>query len=102
VPTLSLTSKDPATLTADALVLGIAAGTTGTSATSSGPRLLGAEALPAAVRTQLTNALSAIGATGAKESVHRIPAVTGISARSVVFTGLGEVRLSFAKESSHG
>lgn len=92
MPTLSLTSKDPATLTADALVLGIAAGTAGKSAAASAPRLLGAEALPAAVRTQLTNALSAVGATGAKDSVHRIPTVTGISARSVVFTGLGSIR----------
>jgi leucyl aminopeptidase len=88
VPTLSLTSKDPATLPADALVLGIAAGT----AASSVPRLLGAEALPAAVRTQLTAALAVVGASGAKDSVHRIPAVTGVSARSIAFTGLGPVR----------
>jgi leucyl aminopeptidase len=79
-------------LTADALVLGIAAGTGGSKAAASLPRLLGAEALPAAVRTQLTSAISAIGATGAKDSVHRLPAVTGISAKSVVFTGLGAVR----------
>ena len=89
MPTLSLTSKDPATLTADALVLGIATGTTTGKAT--GPRLLGAEALPSAVRTQLTNALGVVGATGAKDTVTRIPAVTGVSARSIVFTGLGAV-----------
>jgi leucyl aminopeptidase len=98
VPTLTLTSKDPATLTADALVLGIAAGTAGKSAATSAPRLLGGEALPAAVRTRLTAALDAVGATGAKDSVHRIPAVTGISARSVVFTGLGSVRAAVPAE----
>jgi leucyl aminopeptidase len=85
LPTLSLTSKDPASLIADALVLGVASGT-------SGPRLVGGEALPGAVRTLLTGALGVVGASGAKDSVHRIPAVTGISARSVVFTGLGPVR----------
>jgi leucyl aminopeptidase len=84
LPTLSLTSKDAATLTADALVVGVAAGT-------AGPRLI-ADALPAAVRTQLTNALGAVGATGAKDSVHRIPSVTGVTAKSIVFTGLGTVR----------
>jgi leucyl aminopeptidase len=85
VPTLNLTSKDPAALTADALVLGVAVG-------ASGPRLVGGEVLTAAVRSQLANALDAVGATGTKDSVYRIPAVTGISARSVVFTGLGAVR----------
>src|SRR3954470_6628756 len=84
LPTLSLTSKAPATLTADALVIGVAAGTTG-------PRLVG-DAFPAAVRTQLTNALDVVGASGATDSVHRIPSVAGVSARSVVFTGLGTVR----------
>jgi leucyl aminopeptidase len=76
LPSLSLTSKDPATLTADALVLGVATG-------PSGPRLVGGEVLPSTVRTLLSTALGAVGASGAKDSVHRIPAVTGISARSV-------------------
>jgi leucyl aminopeptidase len=84
LPTLSLTSKDAATLTADALVIGVAAGT-------AGPRLV-AEALPAPVRTQLANALVAVGVTGAKDNVHRIPSVTGVTAKSIVFTGLGTVR----------
>jgi leucyl aminopeptidase len=99
VPTLSLTSKDPASLTADALVLGVADGAAaGKSAGSSGPRVLGTEAMPATVRTQLKNALTAVGATGAKDSVHRIPAVTGISARSIVFTGLGPVGATVSAE----
>jgi leucyl aminopeptidase len=82
---LSLTSKVPATVTADALVVGVASA-------GSSPKLVGAEAFPAAVRTQLTNALTAVGASGAKDSLHRIPAVAGISARSVAFVGLGPVR----------
>jgi leucyl aminopeptidase len=84
LPTLSLTSKDPATLTADALVIGVATA-------KSGARLVAPESLPAAVRAQLSGALEAVGVTGAKETVTRIPAVSGITARSVVFTGLGEV-----------
>jgi leucyl aminopeptidase len=84
LPTLSLTSKAPATLTADALVIGVAKA-------ASGARLVGAESLPAAVRTALTAALEVVGVTGAKESVTRIPSVSGITARSVVFTGLGAV-----------
>jgi len=91
LPTLSLTSKDPATLTADALVVAVAAG-------PSGPRLIGGDGFGAAVRTQLTNALSAVAATGAQDSVQRIPAVAGISARSVVFTGLGTVPAAIPAE----
>jgi leucyl aminopeptidase len=85
VPTLSLTSKSPETVRAEALVLGVAGGT-------SGARLVGGEALPAAVRSRLGRALTAIGASGTADSVERIPAVTGIAATSVVFTGLGQVR----------
>ncbi len=82
MPTLSLSSKDPVTLTADALVVGVTSG-------PSGPRTAGTEAFPAAVRSALAAALDAVGVTGAKDSVTRIPAVTGITARSVVLTGLG-------------
>jgi leucyl aminopeptidase len=82
---LTLTSKDPATVAADALVIAV-------SSSKTGPKLVGAEAFPAAVRTQLTAALSAVGVTGAKDSVQRIPAVAGVTARSIAFTGTGPVR----------
>jgi leucyl aminopeptidase len=91
VSSLSLTSKAPATVAADALVVGVAVA-------GSGPKLVGAEAFPAAVRTQLVNALAAVGASGAKDSVHRIPSVTGVSARSIAFTGLGPVAGSSGTE----
>jgi leucyl aminopeptidase len=87
VATLSLTSKAPAAQAADALVLAVTTGPAG----SSTARLLGGEALPSEVRTRLQEALRVIGATGAKDVVHRIPAVGGVSARSVVFTGVGKV-----------
>jgi leucyl aminopeptidase len=91
VPTLSLTSKSPDTVTADALVLGVAGG-------RSEARLVGGENLPPAVRTRLGQALTAVGADGTADSVSRIPAVSGISARSVAFTGLGPVRGSVDRE----
>ena len=81
---LTISGKDPATLTADALVLGVAAGPT--------PRLVGAEALPAATRRRLVAALPVVGVTGAPDTLHRIPAVAGLAAKSVAFTGLGPVR----------
>ena len=83
--TLTLVSQDLATTSADALVLGLAAGT-------GKPRLLGVESLPAATRKALTDAVAVLGAGGATDSVVRIPAVPGLAARSVVFTGLGEAR----------
>ena len=82
--TLTLTSKDPADVRADVLVLGIAAD-------GSGARLLGGDRLPPAVRRALTEALPLIGATGAVDGVHRIP-VAGLAARAVALTGLGKVR----------
>jgi leucyl aminopeptidase len=88
VPTLTLTSKSPDTVAADALVVAVASSG---SAGSGGARLLGGEALPAAVRTALAQALAVVGATGGKDSVQRIPAVAGVAAKSVVFTGLGPV-----------
>ena len=81
--TLTLVSQDLATTSADALVLGLAAGT-------GKPRLLGVQSLPAATRKALTDAVAVLGAGGATDSVVRIPAVSGLAARSVVFTGLGE------------
>jgi leucyl aminopeptidase len=85
VATLTLSTKDPATVAGDALVLAVAAGRTT-------PRLLGADALPAPVRSRLTSALDLVGATGAVDSFNRIPAVEGVAAKSVAFVGVGQLR----------
>ncbi|GAB3263280.1 leucyl aminopeptidase [Kineosporia babensis] len=85
MPSLSVTAKDAVSQSADALVIGI-----GTN--NSGAVVAGAQALPTPVRTSLTQALKAVGATGAKETLHRIPSVAGVSAKSVVLVGLGPVR----------
>jgi leucyl aminopeptidase len=85
VATLTLSAKDPATVAADALVLAVAGGRTS-------PRLLAADALPGPVRSALTSALELVGATGAVDSFHRIPAVAGVAAKSVVFVGVGPTR----------
>ncbi|GAB6897840.1 leucyl aminopeptidase [Kineosporia succinea] len=82
MPTLSVTAKDAITQSADALVIGV-----GTK--NSGAVLAGAQAFPAPVRTALNQAVKAVGATGAKETLNRIPAVAGVSAKSVVLVGLG-------------
>ena len=81
--TLTLTTKDPATVAADALVIGLAPG-------GDKPRLLGADTLPAPVRRALAEAVTLLGATGAADTVHRVPAVAGVAARSVVLTGVGD------------
>jgi leucyl aminopeptidase len=85
VATLTLSAKDPATVSADTLVLAVAAG-------RSGPRLLGADGLAAGVRSALSSALDLVGATGSADELHRIPAVAGVAAKSVAFVGLGKAR----------
>jgi len=85
VATLTLSAKDPAAVTADALVLALAAG-------RPRPRLLGAQSLPASTRRALTEAIPLLAATGVPDTVHRLPAVPGVAARCVVLTGVGEVR----------
>lgn len=88
--TVTLSAKDPATVSADALVLAVATGQ-GRSGRQS-PRLLGADALPAGVRSALTSGLDLLGVTGAADAVHRIPAPPGLAAKSVALTGVGQVR----------
>jgi leucyl aminopeptidase len=85
LPTLTVSSKSPETVAADTLVLAVAGG-------ASGGRLLAPEGLPAPVRTALTQAIGAIGFGGGKDGVQRIPAVAGVSAKSVTLTGVGPVR----------
>jgi len=81
---LALSAKSPATVPADALVLAVAAGTG-----DAGPRLLGGDALPAALRTSLSALLGPLGVTGAADAVHRVPGGGALAAPVVVLTGVG-------------
>ena len=80
MPSLKLISKDPATLTADALVLGVRQG-------SDGPHLA-APALTAKAAKRLEQLLAPLGVTGKADEVVRVP-VDGVKATVVVLTGLG-------------
>jgi leucyl aminopeptidase len=82
VATLTLSAKDPVTVRADALVIGVASGDTG-------PRLVGAEGLPAALRRSLGGSLVALGVSGRADEVVRVPSGGALAAAVVVLTGLG-------------
>ena len=81
---LTLSAKDPVTVRADAVVLAVAAG-------ANGPRLIGAEALPAELRRSLTASLVPLGVTGAADGVHRVPTAGALAAPVLVLTGVGRV-----------
>ncbi|WP_088283762.1 leucyl aminopeptidase [Kineosporia sp. A_224] len=83
MPTLSLTTKAPATVKADALVVAVASA-------PNGPRLLG-EALPAPLRRSLAGSLAGLGVSGAADEVVRVPSGGGVAAPVVVLTGVGTV-----------
>ena len=80
--TLNLSAKDPATVKADALVVAVASA-------KDGPRLVGAEPLPAALRRSLDSCLPALGVTGSPDSVTRLPSSGALAAAVVVLTGIG-------------
>ena len=61
----------------------------GVSKTAEGPLVLG-DGFSPAVSEALTQALAHIEADGAKDSTWRVPAPHGMTAASVVFSGLGE------------
>ncbi len=82
--TLTLSAKDVAAVRCDAVVVAVAKGPTG-------PRLVGAEALPATLRAGLSRGLEALGVTGAADTVHRLPSGGALAAGVVVLTGLGAV-----------
>jgi leucyl aminopeptidase len=84
VPTLSLTSKDPKAVRADALVVAVAA-------TVDGARLLAAQALPRALRSTLERSLPALGVTGKADEVRRLPSGGHVAAPVVVLTGAGRL-----------
>ena len=87
VASLTLSAKSPAAIKADAVVVAVAAG-----AGTAGPRMLGADTLPDALRASLTAALRPLGVTGAVDQVHRVPSAGALAAPVVVLTGVGEVR----------
>jgi len=80
-PTLSTTSTPPASVETDVLVLGVVAGSDGAPATIA-PTAAGA------VETLGDLDLAAIGVTGAKDQLVRLPG-TGVAATSVALIGLG-------------
>ncbi|MEE6274432.1 leucyl aminopeptidase [Georgenia sp. MJ206] len=80
---LRLTTKDPARISADALVLAV-------GEADGGPRLLG-DHLPAEAAQRLTRLLPALGVTGKADEVLRLPAGDGVGAGIVVLTGLGSL-----------
>jgi leucyl aminopeptidase len=83
VVSINLSNTSPAAVRADALIVGVAKG-------AKGLRLLaGAEDVNAAYDSRLTQALTALGATGKTDEVTKTVAPTGIAARSVVAVGIG-------------
>ncbi|MDP9432255.1 MAG: leucyl aminopeptidase [Actinomycetota bacterium] len=82
---LSLSSAAVATLSVDAVVVGLAS-------SAAGPVLApGAEPVDAALADGLLAAATALGATGAAGQVHRIATMGALSAPLVVCAGLGDV-----------
>jgi leucyl aminopeptidase len=82
VATLTLSTKDPATVRADALVVGV-------GSTPGGPRLTGADGLPPALRRSLAGSLAGLGVTGKEDEVVRVSSGGAVAAGVVVLTGLG-------------
>ncbi|SDQ32742.1 leucyl aminopeptidase [Quadrisphaera sp. DSM 44207] len=86
MPTLTATARTLQTVPADAVVLGVAAGASG-----AGPRLLGADDLPAELRGVLGASLAGLGVTGRPDEVRRVPTAGALGAPVLVLTGLGRV-----------
>jgi leucyl aminopeptidase len=79
---VTLTSANPARQTADALVVAVAS-------SPAGPRVVGADWLPAETVEQVTGLAGVLGITGAADEVRRLPAAGKLAARTVVLTGVG-------------
>ncbi|PZE92816.1 leucyl aminopeptidase [Curtobacterium sp. MCBD17_008] len=96
-PTLSTTSSSPASVDADVLVVGVRPGTDGGPATLA-PTAVG----PVPGLEQLD--LEAVGATGAKDQLVRIPggAAAGVAAAGVALVGLGSATGTAAVRSAAG
>ncbi|MBR7743184.1 leucyl aminopeptidase [Phycicoccus sp. BSK3Z-2] len=79
---LAVTTKTAADLPADSLVIG-------SVKTSDGVALAAGHGLPRKAVVHLQAVLADLEATGAADDVHRVVAVPGVTAASVVVTGLG-------------
>lgn len=84
---LKLTSKDPARISADALIVAVAKD-------GKNARLLADEALPTKAATTLAALLPALGVRGTADEIVRVPALDGVSATVVLLVGVGEGELS--------
>ncbi|WIB61787.1 leucyl aminopeptidase [Curtobacterium sp. MCLR17_007] len=93
-PTLSTASSSPSSISADVLVVGVRPGADG------GPASLAAPATGSVDALDVLD-LTAIGATGAKDQLVRIPA-TGIDATSIALIGLGSGTDAAAVRSAAG
>ncbi|MDX6287880.1 MAG: leucyl aminopeptidase [Frankiales bacterium] len=82
--TVRLVSADPATVKADAVIIGVAS-------TPDGPLLApGTETVDAGFDGRLTATLAEMGVTGRRDEVVRIPTLGAINAPVLVATGLGD------------
>ncbi|RMI14326.1 leucyl aminopeptidase [Cellulomonas triticagri] len=81
---VTLTSANPTRQTADALVVAVAS-------SPDGPRVVGADWLPAETVQQVTDLAGVLGITGAADEVRRLPASGKLAAKAVVLTGLGSL-----------
>ncbi|KQS08053.1 aminopeptidase [Curtobacterium sp. Leaf183] len=93
-PTLSTASSSPSSISADVLVVGVRPGADGGPASLAAPATGSVDALDGLD-------LTAIGATGAKDQLVRIPA-TGIDATSIALIGLGSGTDAAAVRSAAG
>ncbi|MFF5257369.1 leucyl aminopeptidase [Actinomadura viridis] len=85
--TISLDSAEPASLDADAIVIGV---TPAASGDGSEPRPVGAAELDRALDGRLAEALRALGATGKAGEVTKLPTLGALPAGVIVAVGLGE------------
>jgi leucyl aminopeptidase len=93
VTTISLTTTSPTTLKADAVVVGVARRNPGKTSASDSPAPVlaaGAEAVDEALDGTLLDALTSLGATGAREELTKLPTLGRIKAPLVVAVGLGD------------
>ncbi|MFZ6993707.1 leucyl aminopeptidase [Curtobacterium sp. RRHDQ66] len=93
-PTLSTDSSSPSSIAADVLVVGVRPGTDGAPATVVSPATGAVAALDGLD-------LAAIGASGSKDQLVRIPA-TGVDASSIALVGLGSATDAAAVRAAAG
>ena len=89
VPSLTLKSGNPLTAPVNAVVVGL---------TSDNKVSIYADSIPKAAATKIVAALVAVGATGKKDEVTRIPAGSLATADVIVAIGLGSEKTGFTPE----